>query len=239
MSFDDFILAGTTTDLTQEPKARGIADAIEFRIDLIDNPIYNIKQYSGELPIIISSYVNSEEIVEHYTDLLLNILDFTAVEAVDIELDKIQRDEKLLEIINKCDVDIISSYYNFDYTPSQDTLLEIAEEAASVGDIAKIAVMAQNPKDVITLLSTIDGCNKRNIQISGTSLGDLGTHTRIIAPLYGSQIVYAPINANEGIPHSGPFELGELQTLIEDAMYENRETEPHEMLADRLEFQSK
>lgn len=54
MNFNHFVLAGTTSDLAQEQKARSIADAIKFRMDLADNPFSSIDEYSGELPLIAS-----------------------------------------------------------------------------------------------------------------------------------------------------------------------------------------
>lgn len=99
--------------------------------------------------------------------------------------------------------------------------------------------MAQSPKDTITLLSAITECNQKEIPISGVSLGKIGSHTRIMAPLYGSRIGYAPIDLSENIPYAGQFELEDLQQLIENARYENNDIELHELLADKLEFRNK
>lgn len=240
MNFSDFVLAGTTTDLAKEQKARSIADAIEFRMDLADDPFNSIKRYTGELPLIASLGTEDGKTVDiSRNDSFLTALGSDAVKAVDIELDKVRHDEDTIEQINQYDVDRIISYYNFNQTPSQEKLLEIAKEGISIGDIAKISVMAQSPKDTITLLSAINECDQKGIPISGVSLGPIGSHTRIMAPLYGSRIGYAPIDLSEDIPYAGQFELKELQQLIENARYEDNDIELHELLADKPEFQNK
>lgn len=240
MNFTDFVLAGTTSDLAQEQKARNIADAIEFRMDLADNPSRSVERYSGELPLIASVGTKAEKSADiSQNDPLLTVLESDAVKAVDIELDWARHNENAMKQINEYDVDRIISYYNFEQTPSQEELLKIAEEGVSIGDIAKLSVMAQNPHDTVTLLSTIDECTKKEIPISGVSLGEIGSHTRVMAPLYGSRIGYAPIDPSENIPHVGQFELKDLRQLIENAKYEDNNIELHTLLADKPEFQNK
>lgn len=240
MNFSDFVLAGTTSDLAQEQKARSIADAIEFRMDLADNPSTSIERYTGELPLIASVGTNGEKPVDlSQNDPFLTALESDAVKAVDIELDWARHNENLMEQINEHNVDRIISYYNFEQTPSQEELLAIVKEGISIGDIAKISVMAQHPQDTITLLSTINECSETEIPISGVSLGEIGSHTRIMAPLYGSRIGYAPIDLSENIPYAGQFELKDLEQLIENAKYEDNDIELHKLLADKPEFQNK
>lgn len=239
MNFSDFVLVGTTSDLAREPKARGIADAIEFRMDLVDDPLSSIKRYKGELPLIVSNRVKNEGTVDaDQRDSFLTALESDAIEAVEIELDRVRHNEELLNQIHEYDVNVITSYYDFKQTPRQKTLLKIVKEASSIGDIAKIEVMAQSSKDAITLLSVVDECSQEGIPISGISLGEIGAHTRVLAPLYGSRIGYAPIDLSENIPYSGRFELKYLQQQIENARYEDNDIELHELLADKPEFQN-
>lgn len=239
MNFGDFVLVGTTDDLMQEKRVRGIADAIEFRIDQAEKPLAALEEYSGELPIIAGICPdNNGSLNPDYLDTLLASVEIDAVHAIDISLEKVRQNKDLVEVLTNSEADLIVSYYNFEHTPDQETLLEIAEEANSYGDIAKIMAMAQDIEDAITVLSFVDKCDNTDIPVSGTSLGPAGSHTRVIAPLYGSRIGYAPIDTDSDDSFSGEFPLEELNLLIEKARYEDNEIELHDMLKNNSKFQS-
>lgn len=55
MDFDTFVLAAVTSDLDEEPAAREHADAVEFRMDLADEPLNALAAYDGDLPIIATN----------------------------------------------------------------------------------------------------------------------------------------------------------------------------------------
>jgi 3-dehydroquinate dehydratase-1 len=46
------------------------------------------------------------------------------------------------------------------------------------------------------------------------AMGELGRHSRVIAPLYGSRIGYAPVRAEDATA-PGQFDLSTLRDLIE------------------------
>ncbi len=55
MEFDSFVLTAAVADLTEEPAAREHADAVEFRMDLADEPLSALEAYDGELPILATN----------------------------------------------------------------------------------------------------------------------------------------------------------------------------------------
>jgi 3-dehydroquinate dehydratase-1 len=88
---------------------------------------------------------------------------------------------------------VILSYHNFDYTPSEQTLVERFLEAERlVGDVAKVAVMPRDRMDVLTLLAaTAQADAKAHIPLISMSTGPLGSVSRMIGGLFGSSLSFA------------------------------------------------
>jgi len=55
LDFDSFVLTAATDTLADEPAARGVADAVEFRMDFASDPLEAIAAYDGELPLIVTN----------------------------------------------------------------------------------------------------------------------------------------------------------------------------------------
>jgi len=55
LSFDEFVLAAATADLGEEPAAREHADAVEFRMDMADDPLDALDRYDGDLPLVATN----------------------------------------------------------------------------------------------------------------------------------------------------------------------------------------
>jgi len=89
LSFDEFVLAASTDTLTDEPAAREHADAVEFRLDLADDPLEQLSAYDGELPIIATNRAAWEAGgASDETERLLTVetaLEDDAVAAIDLE----------------------------------------------------------------------------------------------------------------------------------------------------------
>jgi 3-dehydroquinate dehydratase-1 len=216
MKLDDFILAGTTNDLSQKSQAQDIADVIEFQMASADDPITQLSNYEGTLPLIVSNrevFDVDEAGDSDRLDKLLAAARSEDVEIVDLELGIVQRNEWVIEELRENEVLIIVSYCNFEETPSKNRLTDIIEKCAQYGDIAKISVYAEEKIDSLTLLDVVDTATKMGIAVAGSSMGKIGQHTRVIAPFYGSEISYAPINAESSDYVPGQIELQELASV--------------------------
>lgn len=55
MKLDGFTLAATTNDLDREVDARDVADVVECRMDSAEDPIGQLSDYDGSLPIIATN----------------------------------------------------------------------------------------------------------------------------------------------------------------------------------------
>ncbi|HDY74450.1 MAG TPA: type I 3-dehydroquinate dehydratase [Euryarchaeota archaeon] len=113
---------------------------------------------------------------------------------IDIELNSPIRDEIVLKArANR--IEVIVSYHDFEKTPETEEITGIFEsEAAAGADYAKAAFKANNPSDVLRLL---DACQqmKGRARVIAISMGELGSISRIAAPVFGSAITYASLGA--------------------------------------------
>lgn len=218
MTADEFALAATTNDLTREPKAREIADLIEFRMDSAEEPIEQLRDYDGELPILAtnrSRWFGGEAADRGRLDQLMAAAEFDAVERVDVELETARGMEWVLNEFRDQGVELVISFHEFEETPDQATLDAIIAECDRYGDIAKVATYADDRSDCLRILTAIDTATKNGIRAAGIAMGELGSHTRIIGPLYGSKLGYAPLESDTSDYAPGQVSLHRLDSLIE------------------------
>jgi 3-dehydroquinate dehydratase-1 len=81
----------------------------------------------------------------------------------------------------------IVSFHTFDGTPTKDEMVDIFVKCREKGDIGKVAVMARSPGDVLDLLEATLEAPK---PVCAISMGPIGMHSRIVAPVYGSMLTY-------------------------------------------------
>jgi 3-dehydroquinate dehydratase-1 len=218
MKIDEFALATTTNDLTREPEARRVADLIEFRMDCAEDPIKQLSHYDGTLPIIATNrtkWFGGEANDSGRLDHLFAASRFDFVELVDIELEIARSKGWILDEFHENEVQIIVSHHDFEDTPKQEILNAIIEQGAQYGDIAKVATYPQNRTDALRLLRAIDTATKKGIDVAGISMGNIGSHTRVVGPLYGSKLGYAPLASDTSDYAPGQIPLQKLKSLIE------------------------
>nr|WP_058568552.1 type I 3-dehydroquinate dehydratase [Haloferax marisrubri] len=218
MKLDESALAATTNDLTREVDARGVADLIEFRMDKADDPLEQLAAYDGELPIIATNrarWFGGKASDTGRLDDLFSASRYDAVEFVDIELETVRAKEWLAHEFRENDVQLIISHHDFEETPEREVLDAIIEQCAEFGDIAKVAVYPQNQGDTLTLLEAVNDATNRGIDVAGISMGEIGSHTRVIGHLYGSKLGYAPLLADNNDYAPGQIPLEKLASLIE------------------------
>lgn len=218
MDIDGFTLAATTNDITREVAARGVADAIEFRMDGADDPIAQLEEYDGALPIIATNrteWFGGEAASFGRLNDLVAAARFDAVELVDIELETARVDEGILSELRRAGVDRIVSFHEFDETPDRDVLDSIIEECDRYGEVAKVATFAADLTDALTLLWATHAATQKGTDVAGISMGAIGRHTRVVGPLYGSKLGYAPIQSDNQEYAPGQIPLRTLDSLIE------------------------
>ena len=147
---------------------------VELRLDLILNPdISSLVKMSG-LPVIASDRKNKNNLIKAIEE---------GCDFVDIEIES-QEKEKVIEKAKSNDCKVIASIHDFEKTPKNFLLKK------GNADILKIATKVNSIEDCQRLLSLLR--NRNDLIVIG--MGELGTFTRIVAPLLGSYLTYASID---------------------------------------------
>jgi 3-dehydroquinate dehydratase-1 len=168
------------------------ADLLELRIDLMDadarKTLLDLKKLG--LPVIITNRMKQEggawegseaERVQRLISLL------PLADAVDIELCAEDRDA-VVKKANSMGKTVIISTHDFQRTPGYEIMMGVIREAFEAGaDIAKLAVMPHSFEDVLRLLEVT---LHSRYAVCTIAMGDIGRHSRVIAPIYGSVMTY-------------------------------------------------
>ncbi len=220
LDFGSLVLAAATPDLADEPAARAHADAVEFRMDLAhEDPLDALSDYDGELPLIATNRTEREGGDAAHEPERLHALRQAAenpsVAAVDVELATVTEgdDEDLLTHARANGAQAIVSTHDFEHTP-RERLSELLGRACEYGDVGKVAVTAQDPGDVLSLLEATHHFRSGDTPVATMAMGEAGRHSRAITPLYGSRIAYAPVDP-AGATAPGQYDLATLAGLIE------------------------
>ena len=222
MEFDSFVLAAATGDLADEPAARPHSDAVEFRMDLAEEPLEALENYDGDLPVIATNRPEWEgggrDDGEQRIEELQAAIRFDAVEAVDVELGSLSEattadGTPVLQDAAERDLPTIVSYHDFDDTPSLSELAEIGSQVCTLGTVGKLSVTATGKSDVLDLLRVTHEFTAAGQSIATMAMGVVGKHSRVVAPLYGSTIGYAPVDPDDATA-PGQFDLETMVDLI-------------------------
>ncbi|MFT4889488.1 MAG: 3-dehydroquinate dehydratase-1 [Halobacteriales archaeon] len=219
MDFESFVLAASTGELGDEPAARDHADAVEFRMDLADDPLEALDDYDGTLPVIATNRAPSEggeADEEGRLDTLEAAAAIDAVEAIDVELASVAdgNGESTIETARRHGASTVASVHDFDGTPPTSELRQVGRHAGDMADVAKVAVTAREVGDVLGLLSVTRELTADGYRVATMAMGEPGRHSRVIAPLYGSRIGYAPVR-EDGATAPGQFDLETFRDVFE------------------------
>ena len=223
--FDSFTLAASTADLAVEPAARDDADCVEFRMDLADDPLAALESYDGELPILATNraaWEGGEAPDGGRLDALAAALDHDAVGAIDVELAALEPDgpgdsdraETLLAEARAAGVPVVVSTHDFEATPAEPDLADRLRRAGELGDVAKAAVTAGDAGDALSVLSVTHELTRAGLDVATMAMGAAGSHTRAVAPVYGSKIGYAPVDPGAATA-PGQYDLETLRGLVD------------------------
>ena len=116
------------------------------------------------------------------------------IELIDYELSNAPADIEALRKVSRANgIGMILSYHNFQMTPDASTLDEKFAAAVRLGaDVAKVAVMPHNDRDVLELLAaTRRAREKHDLPLISIAMGGLGALSRIAGWIYGSSATFA------------------------------------------------
>lgn len=233
MDFSELVLVALVDELSEEPEARPFADAIEYNVRGSSTDLESLDEYQGELPIIATSGIAGATTEDNPTtdlETLHSAITHDSVGGVLVDYDTARENGQEVERLSNADVDIIISYHNPSETPSSEKLLSIVEDAAKYGDVVMVATMAETPADTVSLLSTIMDATSAGIAVGGVAMGEVGRHTKVVAPGYGSKLAFAPLRSDAENAAPGQFSLKELAGLVEQVDEVNPDMSLHESI---------
>ncbi len=189
------------------------ADVLELRIDLLDidasTSLKGIKKTG--LPVIITNRMKDEGGAWQGNEVerigrLISLLPLA--DAVDIELCADKRN-RVVEAAKNAGKTVIVSTHDFKKTPGSDVMSGIIKESFEAGaDIAKLAVMPESFEDVLRLLEVTLDAKK---PVCTIAMGEIGRHSRVIAPVYGSVMTYGYVTESVA---PGQLRIDELKTIL-------------------------
>lgn len=219
MDFEEFVLAASSPDLDDIDVASEVADAFELRLDLADTGLEGLERPRA-LPVLVTNRLAEEggdaPPTESRLDTLCRAVERPAVEAVDIELSAVESGEgsRVVDRARAHGVSVVVSTHYFDGTPDSDTMRETLARADGLGDVAKLAVTATDRSDVLDLLAVTQQATANGETVATMAMGEPGRHSRVVAPLYGSRIGYAPPDSDRATA-PGQYDLDTFRRLYE------------------------
>lgn len=150
-------------------------------------------------------------------DLYGEICAAGCVDLVDYEMSNGAASMKIVrDASRRHGIGLVCSYHNFDATPPLPALAaEFRRAQAMDGDVAKVSVMAQGPRDVLTLFAATQQAS-REIEpaLIAVSMGPHGALSRVIGFTFGSALTFGVAS---GASAPGQLPIAELRAGIEAA----------------------
>jgi 3-dehydroquinate dehydratase-1 len=219
MAFTEFVLAASTAALGEEPAARAHADILEYRLDLSSGGVDALAAYDGRLPVLVTNRTEREGGEASDSPARLDALE-TAIEqpsvaAVDVELAAVREGGagRVIEHAREHDVAVVVSTHEFECTPDRERMRALLRAGADHGDVAKLAVTAQDRGDTLDLLAVTHELSPTT-SVATMAMGEPGRHSRAVAPLYGSRLGYAPVDPADATA-PGQYSLERLRHLVD------------------------
>lgn len=183
-------------------------DIVEWRFDcsreydysIVEDILMNLRAVLRETPLIFTFRTMKEGGMrnissEAYRMLYETVASTGLVDFIDVEgISNGEIAPAIIKSIKDNGVKVITSYHDFDKTPSKDELREILNILESKGgDIVKIAVMPQNFEDVINLIEVTKEYKNTGKSIISMSMGELGIVSRVCGKNDGSCVTFASV----------------------------------------------
>lgn len=206
------------------------ADLVEWRVDFyndvddiqrVKSTVEILRNELGEMPLLSTFRSKREggnrELKENdYFKLYEALIDSHQTDLIDIEL--FSCEEGINKIVNKAiekNVKIVMSNHDFNKTPEKEEIISRLKKMQDLGaNLLKIAVMPNNPSDVITLLDATNTMAEKyaNRPIVTMSMGSLGAISRLSGEAFGSCMTFGSAKCASA---PGQIEVSELREILD------------------------
>ena len=206
------------------------ADIVEWRIDFYED-VFHTEQLAAllekvntaisPLPLLMTFRTKKEggarEIsTEQYVKLNIAAAESGYADLIDVEI--FSGDETVSKIIteaHKSGTKVIASNHDFFKTPSQEEIVKRLCFMQDMGaDIAKIAVMPQNRKDVLALLSATEEMTSEHTKtpVITMSMSSAGVISRMCGEVFGSCLTFGALGTASA---PGQMRVDDLSTVLQ------------------------
>lgn len=203
-------------------------DLIEWRVDFYQewsdissvlDTLDKLREELGATPLIFTfrskEEGGEEEIsMDMYSYLNKEVARSGKADLIDLQIFSCQDIADLITSIHETDVYVIGSYHDFMGTPEKEEIISRLVRIQDMGaDILKIALMAKESKDVLTLLDASNYMYKNHAKcpLITISMGPIGSISRIAGGFFGSSMTFASAGA-ESAP--GQLDHGDLRQIM-------------------------
>lgn len=200
-------------------------DVVEIRLDFYENLLHGslthllkeIHQHTDKLvlaTIRTAAEGGQAELTSFEYQHLIKEICCADVDLVDIELSQgYESVMELVEYAHKRNVHVVLSEHHFDFTPSQEDMIETLEKMEILGaDLPKLAVMPNSKEDLLKLLqATLQASQRLRKPVITMSMGTLGQISRLTGEYFGSCMTFATAK-DASAP--GQVPLTELKTIL-------------------------
>ena len=179
-----------------------------------------LRRELGEMPLLVTFRTKQEggeqEIsVEDYEEFLGEVLSSGQADLVDVEL--FMGEELLTAVAEKAHeqgVKVVASSHDFEKTPPMREMTERLWRMEKAGaDLLKLAVMPEDPGDVLTLFAVTWQMKERKEgqPVITMAMGGNGVVSRIAGEVFGSALTFGTVGKASA---PGQVEAGELQRML-------------------------
>lgn len=199
-------------------------DLIEWRADFFDTleeaeivveTLTQIRNEIGDIPLLFtirSVHEGGQRINLNESDKVELINKVCATRDIDFIDYEVENNQEYIDMVQKNaeknNVKLILSFHNFDHTPEEGKMLAKLKKASDrKADVAKLAVMPNNMKDVLAVLQVTEKTNEElTIPVVTMSMGADGALTRLTGWKAGSLFTFG-IGKGSSAPGQVPIEL--------------------------------
>lgn len=211
-------------------------DVVEWRVDWfegvfdfekVEDVLKELRAVLGETPILMTfrtSKEGGEKSIEpeDYAKLNIKAAQTGYVDFIDVEIftgDAIVT--KIIDGAHAAGVKVVASNHDFHKTPEKsDIIYRLRKMQDMNADIPKIAVMPQNKKDVLTLLSATEEMTSlyADRPIITMSMAGTGVISRLCGEVFGSSMTFGAAKKASAPGQMGVKELETVLGLLHSAM---------------------
>ena len=211
-------------------------DVVEWRVDWFEHVfefekvkevLKELREVLGNTPLLVTfrtSKEGGEKAIEAeaYAELNISAAKTGYVDFVDVEIftgDDIVK--KIIDGVHAEGVKVIASNHDFHKTPEKsDIIYRLRKMQDMNADIPKIAVMPQNKKDVLTLLSATEEMTSlyADRPIITMSMAGTGVISRLCGEVFGSSMTFGAAKKASAPGQMGVKDLETVLGLLHNAM---------------------